>query len=983
MKNLVNETRWVAWRYIKHADGKMAKVPFCPDAEKQEGIATRSHWHTFDDLKAILKNYRGSHDGIGFYLTKSESSDLRLCFLDIDAHHTEDGQENPLSAEILNLFAGTYCEKSPSGNGYHIYFYADVDKLGGDVVIKDSYKTGDDTELELYIGVTGETAKRYSTFTMNMVSETDEITDQTEAMRIALERYFKKDEKPVKKRNPHASSSTVKITNDPKNYVANHDFDIAERLEMARRSCFGNSEKFIRLYDKGEVLKADKGMSEATLSLLRILCRCFEGDVKLIDTAFRGSKLMREKWDERRRNTTWGGMLIKKALDSYAQEAPRIEPEFWPKSVLQPRSSDSNPGTDTAEAMEFHASAEDVLDLINDYAEEKNTEKITVLPFMCGTGKSTAIRLYMKQIIDRVIDGGGFGDGAIIITDNIERMLDYLRPHDDELYEFFQDYWNKIMVFTHDTPKEIWERQAECPILIMTTQRFTRLEHRKIKEYSKWEGGNRSVTLVDETPNFKQTFEWNDVDLDRIRSAIENKIPDESDRKALLEEWESFTDRNKMAQYNDCLPGLIQGGSRDRYLILTVPHKAEKYRYSKMIELFQKYRCTLNSMQSMDNFHDFAFEAEAMVESVTGIGIFEHLVTPKGVKVNKCYTLIDNISRYTCAGTKVIVLDGTALYSVQYQLYDCVEIVDCRQYNRDLSRMTIHLIDAPTGKTALKNDSVDKKNRIVAAIMEFISGLPMDKVKNSALFTYKFLEKDFVCEQRDNTGDSFTGFNENYTEYFGNIRGKNSFRNCLAIFQVGFNRWEDVGYQLYDLAHRYFDREDHLPLIDEVVHLSPFVRECIWREQLAELEQNIFRGTIRNAYETDEYHYYLFMPFLRNRDLLDAIERRFHSELGANIVYEQPIASRTFADYMAQYGNDSGEKTSAAKVIAYHESLPLGTAYTMNDIKAATGLTTRQLNKVKENRSIRDAFASEEDGRIARPKVYIAGGSWRDLEYFA
>ena len=217
-------------------------------------------------------------------------------------------------------------------------------------------------------------------------------------------------------------------------------------------------------------------------------------------------------------------------------------------------------------------------------------------------------------------------------------------------------------------------------------------------------------------------------------------------------------------------------------------------------------------------------------------------------------------------------------------------------------------------------------------------------------------------------------------EHFGNIRGKNSFRNCTTIYQIGLNRWQDIGYELFEMAYDFFDHDHDKTLYQMMVDPSPFVSKCTCHELIAELEQNIFRGTIRNSNNVENYHYYLFIPFRGNEALLTAIEKRYTS-LGAHVVYEEPVCRKTFKDYLDQYGNNSDGMTNAAKVIRYHESLNDGDAYTSKDIMEGTGLTINQLNKVRENVSIKEALRDEESDKCSIPKVYIKSGSWLDLEF--
>ena len=68
--------------------------------------------------------------------------------------------------------------------------------------------------------------------------------------------------------------------------------------------------------------------------------------------------------------------------------------------------------------------AKSILHQINLIAEDKEPDsKITVLPYMCGSGKSTAISYLIRQTIE---NHESTGDGLLIVTDRKDRMEDYL-----------------------------------------------------------------------------------------------------------------------------------------------------------------------------------------------------------------------------------------------------------------------------------------------------------------------------------------------------------------------------------------------------------------------------------------------------------------------------------------------------------------------------------------------------------------------------
>lgn len=59
-----------------------------------------------------------------------------------------------------------------------------------------------------------------------------------------------------------------------------------------------------------------KSRSEAELAFCEFLAQMVGEDVELIDTIFRHSKLMREKWDRKESGGTYGENIIKKAISN-------------------------------------------------------------------------------------------------------------------------------------------------------------------------------------------------------------------------------------------------------------------------------------------------------------------------------------------------------------------------------------------------------------------------------------------------------------------------------------------------------------------------------------------------------------------------------------------------------------------------------------------------------------------------------------------
>ena len=96
-----------------------------------------------------------------------------------------------------------------------------------------------------------------------------------------------------------------------------------ELLKTARNA--SNGAAFSALFDKGEC----SNPSEGDLGLCNMLAFYAGPDPDRIDRLFRGSALMRAKWDEKRGDQTYGAMTIAKALEDrtefYSCEKPASE----------------------------------------------------------------------------------------------------------------------------------------------------------------------------------------------------------------------------------------------------------------------------------------------------------------------------------------------------------------------------------------------------------------------------------------------------------------------------------------------------------------------------------------------------------------------------------------------------------------------------------------------------------------------------------
>ena len=301
MKQLQQEKRWCLWRLEPRPDKpeQMTKVPYQPNGHKAASDNPRT-WNTYNTVVAALARDPGKYTGVGLFFSDD------FCGTDIDGEHKEGGQHNPLEAEVLALFSGTYAERSPSGTGVHILFRVDLKRIPHTADGKPDpryFQKNQGNGLEFYAG--GVT-KRFFTFTGDRVSAGDVVTDQTDALLAFLDKYMKRPERKDKAARPAPGGHS-----QPAQPM---DIRIPARLAKARAA--GNGDAFRALYDLGDLTAHNNDHSAADMALCGKLAFWLDADPVLIDEAFRASALMRPKWDERRGAETYGEMTIRKALDN-------------------------------------------------------------------------------------------------------------------------------------------------------------------------------------------------------------------------------------------------------------------------------------------------------------------------------------------------------------------------------------------------------------------------------------------------------------------------------------------------------------------------------------------------------------------------------------------------------------------------------------------------------------------------------------------
>lgn len=303
--NLTKDGLFCCWRY-EERNGRRTKAPYQPDT----GLRAKSndpHSFVSYDTAVQAKGY----DGIGIGIFNG------ICAIDLDDCVTDSGYYTKTAAEIVDLMH-SYTEYSPSGNGLHILFRADSFQYD----TKRFYIMNHQAGIEVYVaGVTN----KYVTVTGKKCEPYD-FGDRTKELQILLERFMCRPE-----------AHTGNAIN-----AENSDQDTDQLFQMAKSS--ENGAAFTSLWNGSTV--GYSSQSEADLALCNHLAFWTGKDAAQMDTMFRQSGLMRDKWDRQQSGTTYGAITIQKAIENCKEvytPKQHIKPQFPPLVPLTPQWSDLPP----------------------------------------------------------------------------------------------------------------------------------------------------------------------------------------------------------------------------------------------------------------------------------------------------------------------------------------------------------------------------------------------------------------------------------------------------------------------------------------------------------------------------------------------------------------------------------------------------------------------------------------------------------------
>ncbi|MFJ7753190.1 phage/plasmid primase, P4 family [Peribacillus muralis] len=295
-EELKQTNQWVLWK-SEERNGKKTKVPYQANGNMAQSNNRRT-WSTFHSVVNTYIN--GNYDGIGFMFSKDDpfvGVDLDNCVID--------GECSDLAEEITEMM-DSYTEFSPSGEGIHIIVKGDLP------IEKGTGKKSTAHNLEVY------RHGRYFTFTGNSTNIPD-IVERTDELGLMFKKYFSDEEKKVKTLRKSTKNSIENLSNK-------------ELWEKMFRSKNGPS---IRALFNGELINGDHSASDLAIS--NHLAFWTDKDATKMDSMFRESSLIREKWDKQHSSegSTYGEMTIGNAIRSTHNTVADFEPKSYKIDISQ------------------------------------------------------------------------------------------------------------------------------------------------------------------------------------------------------------------------------------------------------------------------------------------------------------------------------------------------------------------------------------------------------------------------------------------------------------------------------------------------------------------------------------------------------------------------------------------------------------------------------------------------------------------------
>lgn len=540
---------------------------------------------------------------------------------------------------------------------------------------------------------------------------------------------------------------------------------------------------------------------------------------------------------------------------------------------------------------------------------------VAVFPLPCGTGKSEYIRYLISDALIK-------GYGLIVITDEIDRLDGYTKSTNKELQTYLEKNQDRIALLKSETISTEIKTVHKKPIILMSTQRYFSLDLPELKNFT----NSRKKIVFDEKPYI---FEIEKITINKLNTVdtvlkeVLNDTVNQSDKETLIECWTFIS--NKLQNELKTNEKLNDSYKRELFF------KLDGNVYTNIF-----YKNINNYKSIIKKFNPDAIKTIEAVKQLLTEGIItsqKMKYKTSGNKYDNYFTVLkNNIDKLTAVNAKVYILDGTADISPEYQLKK-INIIDCSKFKRDLSKLTINIVDVNTSKERLTKAG-SKTENLIKTLISYIHSLPQNI---DTIFTYKAISSKFANE--------FKNIN-----WFGNIKGTNQYRNINHICQIGLNRYSDLTYVLYANAIGQFNDENK-KLINRIYDLET-IDNIRCNLILADLEQNIYRSKIRNTNNKEKCVYNLICNFNEQNNLIESykpliemIKSRYEN-LGATV---NLIDTPTEFKILKIKERNTKNKSSVQKFIDWLNFQPKDKVFKRADLMTELKISKSQFKDIKDS----------------------------------
>lgn len=582
-----------------------------------------------------------------------------------------------------------------------------------------------------------------------------------------------------------------------------------------------------------------------------------------------------------------------------------------------------------------HNKQKEFIETLVKHIYENNDNNIEVVPARCGMGKSTAINSILYRLVN-----GIFGEtttpingyGAILVTDSLERLEKTYEYKKLKNFTYLMKYNNDIIEAENRNDfREQVKEQFKYPIILLTTQKYFKMTKEERNILYKWYGGTRELCLMDEKPYLTKTIEINERYLADISVSLD-EIKKCDDKVYILKTWKSI--------YNNL--DVIREAMADKYTTMWLKNSKKCLLFSededkKFFDLLSKYvkSCVYDDVLRLKDIYTQGclFIASNNIDTDNS---------------RKFILLYNNMDKFDVDKCKYYILDATAKFDIDYKIDKRIKYmaIDDKKEDKDIR---VNMIPFSTSQKKLKETGEYSNTNVIA----------------------NWINKNFtnvlVACNRGSNGVIYNKLNKllktNNIEYFGNIKGKNSYESLNEMVHIGFNRFSDVTYLesyiiLYDMASK-FNKSANEDILEEINTLlktekgqfidlkmkTVFVSKCV-----VDTVQNVMRIKCRHFTNTDKCNIWIITS-----KYYEDIVLRVADNIGADF---KTFLPKEFEDVkvMSRKPMEGKEMTNPQKVMKYLNSLDKGAVIKTKDIYNKTGLTSKEFDKAKKNENVSKWF---------------------------